>query len=498
MRGKRARDDAGVVGRLGRSPGAVLVLLLIAAAAALLPAYLALVNVQRSGVDGVARTLGRQSGERIARVIVEPEIRSGRVTAADRARVASVLRSTPHLLRARLWDAEGRLAASTRPRESRALRPDEHVLDALETGRTGDVIWTRGDDVIAVQAPVRRASGAKAGVLEVHFDYEPARAEIAGGTNTIKWILALVALAVYAALLPLLRRSARVLSQLHRERHPALEGELRDAMRRGELRLHYQPKLELRTGRIPCVEALVRWQSPRRGPMSPGDFLPQIEETDLIDELTAHVAGLAAAQLGAWAAAGLELDVAINVSPRTLANADLPDQLAAILLGHGVDPQRMILELTETAVMERPETQRRTLDALAARGFRLSIDDFGTGRSSLQRLDRLPVDELKIDRSFIARLEETGDPTLVCAMIRLGHDLGMLVVAEGAESRRAVEQLREFACDLVQGYAISRPLPPAELRVWLDARAERSRRVTRVQDAKPGKIIDKGGQQRGE
>ena len=147
--------------------------------------------------------------------------------------------------------------------------------------------------------------------------------------------------------------------------------------------------------------------------------------------------------------------------------------------------------------MERPEIERRTLDALVARGFRLSIDDFGTGRSSLERLDRLPVHELKIDRAFVARLEETGDTTLVSAMVRLGHDLGMKVVAEGAESRRCVDRLRDLGCDLVQGYAISRPLPPVELRPWLDARAERDRRVTRVQDAQPGKITE-GGQQRGE
>lgn len=491
MQGKR--DDAGVVGRLGRSPGAVLVVLLVAAAGALLPAYLALVGVHRASVDRVARTLAQQSGERFARTVVEPHLGLGGLTPAARASIERALRDAPHLLRARLWDPTGRLVVSTRPGEA-ALRPAGRVLDALEAGETRA---GRAGDVLDVDVPLRGTGRALAGILEVHYDYRPIRGEIAGGTSTIKWILALVAIAVYLALLPLLRNSARVLSRLHRERHPALEGELRDAMRRGELRLHYQPKLDVRGGGVPCVEALVRWHSPRRGPVAPGDFLPQIEETELIDELTAHVAGLAAAQLGAWAAAGLDLDVAINVSPRTLGNAELPDQLAALLLAHGVEPARMILELTETAVMERPEVERRTLDALAARGFRLSIDDFGTGRSSLERLDRLPVHEVKIDRAFVARLEETGDTTLVSAMIRLGHDLGMKVVAEGAESRRAVEHLRELGCDLVQGYAISRPLPPAELRAWLDARAERSRRVTRVQEAKPGKIHE-GGPQRGE
>jgi diguanylate cyclase len=200
----------------------------------------------------------------------------------------------------------------------------------------------------------------------------------------------------------------------------------------------------------------------------PGEFLPQVEETELMDELTEHVVGLAAEQLAAWRAEGIDLTLAVNVSPRLLGHPELPEELGEILGRRGVEAHEAIIELTETAVMERHEVERQTLDALSRCGFVLSIDDFGTGRSSLDRLDRLPVDELKIDRAFIARMEETEETTLVSAMIRLAHELGMRVVAEGVESRRTVETLRELGCDLVQGYAISRPVPDDELRRWLD------------------------------
>jgi EAL domain-containing protein (putative c-di-GMP-specific phosphodiesterase class I) len=302
---------------------------------------------------------------------------------------------------------------------------------------------------------------------------------VAAGQTDLRIILALVAVAVYALLFPVLRFSARALARGHAERAPGLQRELREAMRRGELVLHYQPKLDLATGEIPGVEALLRWQSPRRGTVPPGEFLPLVEDSALMDELTEHVAALAAAQLGAWNAAGVGLSIAVNISPRTLADPELPGRLAALLEAYGLPPSQMVLEVTETAVME-PVDERRPLEALVGRGFGIAIDDFGTGRSSLERLDRLPVDELKIDRAFIARMEETEDTTLVTAMIRLGHELGMRVVAEGAESRRTVELLRELGCDLVQGYAVSRPVPAATLRRWLDDREERSRRLMRT------------------
>jgi EAL domain-containing protein (putative c-di-GMP-specific phosphodiesterase class I) len=288
-----------------------------------------------------------------------------------------------------------------------------------------------------------------------------------------------------------------VLARVHGERNPALQRELREAIRRGELALHHQPKLDLTTGEVPSAEALLRWQSARRGTVPPGEFLPQIEETDFMDELTIHVVDLAAQQLAAWHAAGIDVTLSVNISPRTLRDAQLPRRLGMILERHGVAPEQMVLELTETAVMERAESERRALDELALRGFEISIDDFGTGRSSLERLDRLPLDELKIDRAFVARMEETGDTTLVTAMIRLGHELGMRVVAEGVESRRTIDRLRDLGCDLVQGYAISRPVPDPELRTWLLDRAERAQRVTRSGHATGGKV-PRGGHREGE
>jgi EAL domain-containing protein (putative c-di-GMP-specific phosphodiesterase class I) len=237
---------------------------------------------------------------------------------------------------------------------------------------------------------------------------------------------------------------------------------------RGELRLYYQPKISMHTANIHAVEALIRWEHPQRGLVPPAQFIPFAEHTGYIKLLTRWVLREAVCQAGEWQRSGLRLQVSVNISARDLMNRDLPDQVAELLAEHGVSPGLMCLEITESGFMDDPAHAQRVLDRLAELGVKLSIDDYGTGYSSLSYIMRLPVQELKIDRSFISRM--TSDPeisTIVRSTIDLGHNLGLKVVAEGVEELAAWNMLRTLGCDDAQGFFMSHPLPPAALAEWI-------------------------------
>ena len=247
----------------------------------------------------------------------------------------------------------------------------------------------------------------------------------------------------------------------------ALLADLSVALQRDELELHYQPKLDLAFGLVTSVEALVRWTHPTLGPLPPDDFIPLAESTGLIDQLTESVLAKALRQCRAWQDAGLDLLVAVNLSARNVLNPALPDEVAAALVAAGLPAQKLILEITESSVMGDPERTVPTLERLAAIGVTLSLDDFGTGYSSLSYLQRLPVRELKIDKSFIMGLTRDADKhaseILVRAIISLGSSLGLRIVAEGVENADVLEKLRDLGCDIIQGYHIGRPVPAHEL-----------------------------------
>jgi EAL domain-containing protein (putative c-di-GMP-specific phosphodiesterase class I) len=248
----------------------------------------------------------------------------------------------------------------------------------------------------------------------------------------------------------------------------ALVADLRRALDAEELILHYQPKLDLQRRVVVGVEALVRWQHPRLGLLQPGAFVEMAEHTGLIKPLTHYVLTHALRQCAAWRADGLELQVAVNVSPRSLLDRALPATVAAALDEAGLDATRLKLEITETAIMVDPAAALQVLEQLAATGIALSIDDFGTGYSSLAYLRRLPVEEVKIDRSFVQNMaREDGDRVIVRSTIDLACNLGLTVVAEGVEDGETLEQLAGLGCDEAQGYFISPPLPAAELSAWL-------------------------------
>jgi EAL domain-containing protein (putative c-di-GMP-specific phosphodiesterase class I)/anti-sigma regulatory factor (Ser/Thr protein kinase) len=234
----------------------------------------------------------------------------------------------------------------------------------------------------------------------------------------------------------------------------------------GEFELHYQPQIDIQKADRYGVEALVRW---RKGGqlLAPGDFLPAAEACSAIAPLTDHILTLALTQAGIWHSAGRTMRVAINLSGANLKDFTVASRLEALTSEHGVDPGKVTLEVTETAVLEEPETARAVLEAIAGLGFSISVDDFGTGYSSLHRLRLFPVDEIKIDRSFVSTIAVDGD-AFTSGAIRLGHDLGLRVVAEGVEDAATLEILQSLDCDAAQGYLFAKPLPVAELEAWLD------------------------------
>ena len=244
--------------------------------------------------------------------------------------------------------------------------------------------------------------------------------------------------------------------------------ELRRAIDEHELVLHYQPKLELRSRRVASVEALVRWDHPTRGLLGPNEFIDVAQETSLIKPLTLYVVNEALRQCRDWREQGHTLAVAVNVSPRNLIDLDFPDQVAALLARWDVEPALLELEITESAIVADMFRMRGVLERLGAMGLRLSVDDFGTGYTSLGYLRRLPISELKIDRSFVSHMATSEeDAIIVRSTIDLGRNLGLGVVAEGVEDSEVLQRLTELGCDVAQGFLMSRPVPAGELIAWL-------------------------------
>jgi EAL domain-containing protein (putative c-di-GMP-specific phosphodiesterase class I) len=258
---------------------------------------------------------------------------------------------------------------------------------------------------------------------------------------------------------------------MHDEHSPArlmLESELRQAIVNGDLILHYQPEIDVCSGRIDRVESLVRWPHPVRGLVPPDQFISLAEEIGLINALTQWVLETALRQCQAWTRAGYRLGVAVNLSMRTLHDASFPDTVVWLLRRYEVDPALVTLEITESALMAKPAQAQAVLTRLAALGVHIAIDDFGTGYSSLGYLKHLPVDEIKIDKSFVRGMTADAKDTAIVASINsLSHHLGLRVVAEGVETSAEWEHLAALGCDLVQGYHVSRPLPAAQLEEWL-------------------------------
>ncbi|WP_337061721.1 putative bifunctional diguanylate cyclase/phosphodiesterase [Kineococcus sp. G2] len=252
-----------------------------------------------------------------------------------------------------------------------------------------------------------------------------------------------------------------------------LLGELRRGIADGELRVHYQPRVAVHDGSVAGVEALVRWQHPVRGLLAPVEFIDLAEQSGLVRELGARVLDTAVEQAARWARdpGTPAIEVAVNLSTRQLTDPGLVGSVTATLNRHGLDPHLLVLEVTETALVNDPEAAAATLAALKDLGVGIAVDDFGTGYASLTYLQRFPVDELKIDRSFVTGLGvNDGDTAIVRTCVQLAHGVGVRAVAEGVETRAQLDALAAMGCDYVQGYFFSRPLTVQALQEWVRSR----------------------------
>ncbi|WP_348771533.1 EAL domain-containing protein [Azospirillum sp. SYSU D00513] len=281
------------------------------------------------------------------------------------------------------------------------------------------------------------------------------------------------------------------LDEAHRRRFQLLADFPQALAADDQLTLVFQPRVDVRTGRCVGAEALLRWHHPVLGAISPGEFVPIVEQTALADDMTEWVARTALAQIVVWRAEGVELALSINVSASNLERQDFTAHLVELAKQYKVPPRLLELELTESAILRNRHSAIERMNELRAAGFVFAIDDFGTGYSSLSYLEKIPASVVKIDRSFIQELSsQNRRSTLVSAMIGLIHQLGYRVVAEGVETQPALDMLAELSCDEVQGYFIARPLDAASFKCW----------VSRVESgivtlgSKPNQRLDSSGE----
>ena len=261
-----------------------------------------------------------------------------------------------------------------------------------------------------------------------------------------------------------------------------LAGDLRNAQPRRQLEMHYQPKVSLADGRVVGAEALMRWHHPEHGLMMPDQFIPLAERSGLIRSLTLFALDAAVREAARWFSAGIELAVSVNLSTRDLIDIQLPDEIERMLGTWRVPPSRLELEITESVLMADPERAAAVLEQLSRLGVKISIDDFGSGYSSLGYLKRLHVSDLKIDKSFVLNMTESeGDATIVKSTIDMAHNLGLGVVAEGVETQAVYDRLRTMGCDAAQGFLLSRPVSDDALLAWVRDRVGGTRAGRRLE-----------------
>ena len=378
--------------------------------------------------------LGHQAGDRLILQVV--------------ARLKSQLEACDQL--ARLGSDEFALLIDTRRAPERAVWMAERITEVM-----AESYWIDGESLLIGCslgiAHARANAGADPLMWHAHIAMQQAKST-QGCT--------------YHVFDERINRNARSLADL--------ESELRRALRRDELELHYQPRLDLVSGLIVGLEALVRWRHGERGLLAPSEFVPLAEQSGLIVPLGYWVISRALRDMQALREHGLDaLHMAVNLSFRQFQDSQLLSTLSRLISEHGVDAQWLEFELTETAVMRRSDMVKQTMDALGRLGVRFSLDDFGTGFSSFVHLNSLPIALLKIDKSFVGGMEDREENRkLVHAMINLAHNLQLQVVAEGVETPEQLALLRDFACDQVQGYLISKPLPITELVEYLTLGAQ--------------------------
>jgi EAL domain-containing protein (putative c-di-GMP-specific phosphodiesterase class I)/uncharacterized membrane protein len=425
------------------------------------------------------------TAEILARASFSPRLPAdgGPLTARDRADLDRQLRAArqrERQLDMRLWADDGTiLFARERSLVGERGEPSEAVRAALE-GRTRTEVASRGEvaglgdarpgeDLLVTAAPiVTRTGGPVAGALELSLPYGPVAADIDERTTRLVIALAVIALLAYLLALPALLRAAHAMKAQYDPRRVEVVRDLKRAITRDELLLHFQPIAHADTRAPAAAEALIRWNHPRRGFVRPDHFIPLAENTDVMWPLTIRVLDMAIASCAEWRALGHDVAVAVNVSGGVLHDKRLSKEIQRLLERHGLPVEALEIEVTEGAVMRDADAAAGILRSLTELGIRvIAIDDFGTGYSSLARLHELPLDTLKIDQSFVMRMAAEGDEQIVVSIIELAHALGMKVIAEGAEDDETIDRLASLGCDYVQGYGLTKPLPADEFAEWM-------------------------------
>jgi diguanylate cyclase len=359
------------------------------------------------------------------------------------------------------------------------------VADRLRhTIRESDTVARLGGDEFAILLPMVESVDAAEtfanrvkdafrqpfdlGELVLHVDTSIGLAVLPDHADDITALMARADIAMYAA-----KASGVGLSTYsggeggadHSASRLMLLGDLRRALEsEDELSMAYQPKVDLQTGKVVGLEALLRWTHPEHGPIAPVDFIPVAEQTGLMRQVTARVLGMVAAQLGAWRREGYELPVAVNLSARNLLEPDLDTAVAALLEAHELSPRLIEFEITESAIIEDPVKATAMLRKLTALGITVAVDDFGIGNTSMSQLGSMPLRTIKIDRSFVTHLaDDASGQVLVKAIVDLAHEFGLVAVAEGVEDEAAIAKLRSMGCDVAQGYHWSRPVAAADV-----------------------------------
>jgi len=405
------------------------------------------------------------------------QLKITQLRALDQATIAA--KRAAGLVGVGIWDNGSQILYATDHRliGKTIVRPAE--VESAVAGQTSTVVGSGKQSPIAptagkqidIAVPIYDRSGTKViAVAEIALPYAPVAQAISDQTKRIDYILFGAALVFYAALWPRLLRASRAIRTQSDPEKQALLRELENGIKRDELLLHYQPTIDLNEGRVVGVEALLRWQHPKRGLLAPSEFLPTLTDGDLNGRLTLHVVAMALRDCGEWRDRGIDAAVNVNLSVANVIDDALPEQIGKLLATFGIPPAALGLDVTETAIVADPEKAAAMLDALHRMGVRIAIDDFGTGYSSLAVLRDLPITALKIDREFVVGLRQRPrDEAIVRSTIRLAHELEIKVVAEGVEDHKTVSELVALECDMAQGYYFSPPLPLADLVAWFEA-----------------------------
>jgi EAL domain-containing protein (putative c-di-GMP-specific phosphodiesterase class I) len=421
----------------------------------------------------------RETADIVARSSFAPRLpASGKPLAtADRAdidRQLAAARAQEPGLEMRLWGAGGALiygetgGASPPPRAVAAALQGHPATDVHRNGATD----TSPDAFVTSAVPIRRSSGGPvAAALELRLPYAPIGRDIAHRTHRLYLALLIAALAAYALALPALIRAGRAVRAQYDPRRVALMRDVRRGMKNGEFVVYYHPIADAHTGQVHTAESLLRWNHPQRGLISPDRFIPLLEPTELMWPMTVHIFELVIRQAGIWVDQGVDVRSAVNVATTDVIDPRLPRELERLLDKYNVGADRLEIEVTEGGVMDSPDDALAILGKITDMGLGvLAIDDFGTGYSSLACLHELPLDELKIDQSFVMRMARDGDETIVRSIVDLGHALGFKIIAEGVEAQETWDRLAELGVDYIQGYVMTKPLAADEFADWLEER----------------------------